>query len=128
VPDADLTRVWVLFSERSPEFSAKIHSTTGTYAEGDIVYYPGTEVSGIFPHRGECYRAELDENGAQQWTFIEFPAAIHAFVVNKAAADMLRHYGQKELATTYDASAERELVQEWDKVNTEAYQKVIENF
>jgi hypothetical protein len=125
VPDAGETRLWVLFSDRPPEFSAKIHSTTAAYSKGDIVYYPGTETSTLFPNRGECFRADIDSAGLQVWVLVEFPVILHAFVVNRAAADMLRHYGQRELAQTYDAMAANELVQEWDKVNTEGYQRVI---
>lgn len=125
VPDATLTRVWILFSDRSPEFSAKVFSASASYSEGDLVYYPGTETGGIFPNRGEVYKAVTDSAGAQTWEIVEFPAALAPYVTSKAAADMLRHYGQRELSAGYDAEAERQLLQEWDKVNTEAYQKVL---
>lgn len=125
VPDANVKQVWVLFSDRPPVFSAKVWSGSETYSEGDVVYYPGTEDSDLFPNRGECYVADIDSTQNQVWIPVFFPVVLHAYVVNKAAADMLRHYGQRELAQTYDAMAGDELVNEWDKVNTEAYQKVV---
>jgi len=122
---ANLSRLWVLFSDPAPVFSAKVHSTTETYASGDVVYYPGTEDSGIFPQRGWCYRAAVDSDGNQVWIPVNFPLISHNYVTQKAAADMLRFYGNKELAVQYDQLADGLLLDEWDKINTPAYQNVI---
>jgi len=124
VPDCGLKRVWVLFSDRNPRFSAKPHSATQIYQAGDVVYYPGTEDVDLFPDRGQCYVAVVDSAGAETWVIVEFPEVLHAYVVNKAGADMLRYYQQRELAVVFDELGQGQLLDEWDKVNTEGYQKV----
>lgn len=125
VMGANLDRVWVLFSDPAPVFSAKVHNVSQAYSQYDVVYYPGTEDSDIFPNRGWCYYADIDSSGAQVWIPVGFPKIAHNYVVNKAAADMLRHYGNKELAVTYDQMASGLLLDEWDKINTVAYQNII---
>lgn len=124
VPGANVTRVWVLFSDRSPEFSASIWSASNTYSDGDVVYYPGTE-DGNFPNKGECYKAEYDSTGAEVWSQVQFPMALRGYVVNKSAADLLRYYKEHERATLFDGMAKSDLLEEYDKVNTEGFQKVV---
>lgn len=125
VADRTQKRVWVLFSDQSPRFSAKAFDATASYQQYDVVYYPNTENSDIFPDRGQCYYADIDSLGAYVWVQVKFPLAAHNYVVNKAAADMLRYYGNKELAVSIDQMSEEMIQVEWDRVNTLAYQNVI---
>lgn len=91
------TTVWVEFTKPAPRFSSRVHSTSETgYARYDIVFYPGTEDSDLFPDRGECYIAEVDDAGDQFWDKVDFPMALAQFVISAAGGDLLKHYGQRE--------------------------------
>jgi hypothetical protein len=124
VPECKETRVWVLFSDPAPAFSAKPWGLTVSYSKGDLVFYPGTEDSAIFPQRGWVYRADYDTSGNQVWVPVDFPFVALDYVVNKAAADMLRHYNRAELAATYDPRGDESILDEWDKINTKAFQAI----
>lgn len=124
VQNCSASKVWVLFSDIPSTYSAKVFDPSANYSEGDIVYYPGTEDEDLLPARGECFKAIIDSSGSYTWQAIPFPAALQDYVVLKAAADMLRYYGNKELALSYDSQAKTQLLDEWDKVNPLAYQNV----
>lgn len=117
VLDCTLKRVWLLYSLRYPQYSAKPHAAGQVYRYGDVVYYPGTEDSDLFPDRGECYKASLDVEGNEVWEWVKFPALLQSYVTSAAGADMLRHYGQKQLAVDYEARALDYLKAEFDKLN-----------
>jgi hypothetical protein len=51
---------------------------------------------------------------------------LHGYVSQAAGADMLRHYGQKELAVQYDAMAAETLRQEFDKCYLGAQMNVMD--
>jgi hypothetical protein len=128
VPDCKDNRVWALFSDFAPVFAAKpwdaAYATNPGYASGDLVFYPGTEADHVFPRRGWVYRADYDQNQIQVWIPVDFPQVAQDYVVNKAAADMLRHYNRAELAAGYDQRGDAAILDEWDKVNTKAFQAV----
>ena len=128
VPDSHDKRIWVLFSDPAPTFTAKVWSATYAadpgYVTGDLVFYPGTENNALFPHRGWVYRADVDQSETQVWIPVDFPQVAQDYVVNKAAADMLRHYNRAELAVSYDQRGDVSILDEWDKINTKAFQAV----
>lgn len=129
VRDCNQNTVWVLFSDPAPLFTAKAYDPTvaaaNQYQRYDVVYYPGEETVNSFPQKGLCYVAEYDSTGAAVWIPVYFPRIAQHYVVNKSAADMLRHYGQKESAIIYDQQAELGLLNEWDKINTPSFQGII---
>lgn len=129
VSDCNLNRVWLLYSDPAPVFTAKVWSSAtaqaGLYQRYDIVFYPGDEITNTFPQKGLCYIADYDANGSAVWVPVYFPRAAHSYVVFKAGADLLRHYGQKELAPTYDAQGDAAIRDEWDKINTQGFQNII---
>lgn len=129
VRDCNQSTAWVLFSDPAPLFTAKVFDPTvaaaGMYQRYDVVFYPGEETVNAFPQKGMCYIAEYNSAGAAVWIPVYFPRSAQHYVVNKAAADMLRHYGQKEAAIVYDQQADTGLLTEWDKINTPTFQTVI---
>lgn len=124
VLDCQLKRVWMFFSIRAPLFSAKRHDAGQGYRYGDVIYYPEMENHNLFPERGECYQADYDVDGNQMWRWVQFPMILQSYVTTAAGADLLRHYGQKQLAAEYDARAAEMLREEFDKHNLSALMNV----
>lgn len=94
-------RVWVRFGRRAPEFSARVWEEGKTFARGDVVMAPDDVAT--FKIEGDCYRSELDQNAAQVWVWVPFPAVLERWVVNAVASDMQRQYGKVDEADGLEA-------------------------
>lgn len=116
VPAALQDTVWIVFTKPASRYTSALYAEGTTYNRYDMVFYPWTESAAIFPDRGEVYQVEQDSLGAYFWNLVPFPAFLSGYVTMAAAADMLRHNGQKELAIQYEQTADDRLANEWDKV------------
>ena len=94
LPESTLATVWVQFQKPAPLFSAATWTAGKSYQRYDVAFYPGTEDVSLFLFRGECYQADLDENGADIWVLVEFPAVLANAVAYLTAGMMQRMYGK----------------------------------
>ncbi len=117
VLDCRQNQVWLLYSIRCPAYGARKHVPGVDYRYDEVVYVPSDSADPQFPERGECYRAGYDTAGNQTWIWVKFPLILQGCVTTGAGADMLRHYGQKQLASEYDLRAKDTLQMEFDKVS-----------
>jgi len=125
VPDAPGNTVWLQFVEPAYRYTATEWVQGTTYNRYDLVFYPGTESSTIFPNRGEVYEAELDTNGDYFWELVPFPAFLSMPVIFAEAADMLRHYGEKDKASEFEDRSSMALANEVDKIRAFRTVKVV---
>jgi hypothetical protein len=105
VAECGMAAPWVHYSLAPRKFSSTVWTSGAPYVEGDVVMSPQTETTGLFPARGECYRAAYDTNGAQVWVLQTFPRALARFVALAVASDMQRQYGKPDEADGLEGRA-----------------------
>lgn len=100
-----LAAPWVHYTKAAPAFSTMVWTEGAQYQEGDVVLSPQTEATGIFPHRGECYRAAYDLSGNQVWVEEPFPAALARFVAAAVGSDMQLQFGKPDDSERLESKA-----------------------
>lgn len=112
VLDSGLAAPWVHYSQAPAKYSVTTWTSGVAYQEGDVVMSPQTETTGLFPQRGECYRAAYDTSGAQVWVTEPFPRVLARFVAMAVASDMQRQYGKPAEADGLEGKAYAALADE----------------